>query len=168
MVSSTNRISISPSPLPPTKPGPLPTKLPPQYRVYAAHLHKMSMKDLQAEKAKQEQRLYIAEHGIRYDPETAKDARIKLALVNREIASRKGDGSLKAYKQEVRKMSDKQLIAEAQNQRQNLWEAEHGIRYDPEGIARAKARLAICMEEASRRGLAIPIPRCPPYMPLPK
>ncbi len=102
--------------------------------------------DLSTELKRQQLRLYVAEHGFVGDPAAAKDARAKIALVQKEIASRKPDAA--AYAKLVHKMSDKALVAEIKAQQGRVWVAQHGIRYDPVAEKDAMDKLKIARAEA--------------------
>ena len=57
-------------------------------REYAKQVHKMSDKELRSEISNQQGRLWVSQHGIRYDPVTEKDAMAKLKIVAAEASSR--------------------------------------------------------------------------------
>ena len=122
---------------------------------YAFRLNKMSGADLNTELERQQGRLYVAEHGFVGNPAVAKDARAKIGLLNKEIASRKPDAA--AYAKQVHKMSDKALLAEIKNQQGRVWVAQHGIRYDPVAEKDALEKLKTARAEAASRGLEVPV-----------
>lgn len=140
---------------------PIPRCPPPELglALYALRLNRMSTPDLNAELQKQKMRLYVAEHGFIGDPAAAKDARAKIALIHKELESRKADP--KDYAKQVHKMSDKQLLAEIKNQQGRVWVAQHGIRYDPVAEKDALAKLKVARAEAAARGLEVPV--TPPF-----
>lgn len=157
---NTAAINYPQDPVPRCPPG---IPVPPgvlQYKKYAAELRKMSDTQLNAEQKKQEQRLWIAEHGIRYDPVVAADAKAKLKLIAAEKGRRalgSGPAELKKYAQDVKKLSNPELLKEIGKQRMALWAATHGIRYDPKAEAEARQKLIICLSEAKRRHLPVPL-----------
>lgn len=145
---------------PPASSTPIPRCPPMGLPLYALRLNRMSVPDLKTELARQQMRLYVAEHGFRGDPVVAKDARAKIALVQKELASRQLSPATE-YAREVHRMSDKELTAEIKNQQGRVWVAQHGIRYDPVTEKDALAKLKVARAEASSRGLEVPV--TPPF-----
>jgi hypothetical protein len=134
---------------------PIPRCPPPFPFFYAALLDKMSSPALKAELGKQQMRLFAAEHGKRPDPMVARDARTKIALCEKEIASRQAN-PMAEYAKQAHRMSDKELRSEISTQQGRLWVSQHGFRYDPVTERDAMAKLKILSAEASSRGIKVP------------
>ena len=95
---------------PTTTSTPIPRCPPMGLPLYAMRLNRMSTPGLKEELSKQQMRLYVAEHGFIGNPAVAKDARAKIALVQKELASRQLNPM--DYAKQVHKMSDKELTAD--------------------------------------------------------